>query len=91
MISCNQIKINGERKGIKYKNGFYVAKKSEVDIRTLYCDMTSDVGAWTLLLTSAHGNWKKSQVNGLLQGLLTILIFCKINFSAILPIQQNSF
>ena len=62
-ISCNQIKINGERKGIKYTNGFYIAKKSEVDIRTLYCDMTSDDGAWTLLVTSIHGNWTKSQVS----------------------------
>jgi len=61
-ISCNQIKMNGERKGIKYKNGFYIAKKSEFDLRTLYCDMTSDAGAWTLLVTSAHGNWTKSQV-----------------------------
>ena len=55
--------MNGERKGIKYKSGFYIAKKSEVDTRTIYCDMTSDAGAWTLLVTSAHGNWTKSQVS----------------------------
>jgi len=60
--SCNEIKVKGQRKGVSYKNGFYIAKKSETDIRTLYCDMTSDVGAWTLLVTSAHGNWTKDQV-----------------------------
>ena len=46
-----------------YRNGYYVAKKSEFETRTLYCDMTSDAGGWTLLLTSAHGNWTKDQVD----------------------------
>ena len=61
--SCNEIKVNGQRKGVIYKNGFYIAKKSATEIRTLYCDMTSDLGGWTLLVTSALGNWTKRQVN----------------------------
>ena len=45
-----------------FQNGFYIAKKSEFETVTLYCDMTSDAGGWTLLLTSAHGKWTKDQV-----------------------------
>ncbi|XP_065054894.1 uncharacterized protein LOC135683537 isoform X1 [Rhopilema esculentum] len=60
--SCNQIKVNGIRNGGSYKNGFYNLKESGANYRTVYCDMTSDVGAWTLLVTSAHGNWTKPEV-----------------------------
>ena len=60
--SCNEIKISGQRKGVVFQNGFYIAKKSEFETVTLYCDMTSDAGGWTLLLTSAHGKWTKDQV-----------------------------
>jgi len=28
----------------------------------VYCDMTSEPGAYTLLVTSAHGNWRVDEV-----------------------------
>ena len=45
-----------------YKDGYYNIKGTGGNIRTVYCDMTSDAGAWTLLVTSATGGWTKPQV-----------------------------
>lgn len=60
--SCNQLKTKGSRLGEVYKDGYYNIKGTGGNMRTVYCDMNSDAGAWTLLVTSATGGWTKPQV-----------------------------
>lgn len=37
-------------------------KKDDVDYLPVFCDMTSDLGAYTLLVTSASNNWNAKDV-----------------------------
>ena len=37
-------------------------KQNDVDYLPVYCDMTSDPGAYTLLVTSVSNNWKAADV-----------------------------
>eukprot|EP00795_Rhopilema_esculentum_P015280 gene15280-6491_t len=60
--SCNQIKLGGERNGAVYKSGYYTIEATGANILTVYCDMESGPGAWTLLVTSTSNKWTASQV-----------------------------
>ena len=37
-------------------------KENDADFLTVFCDMTSDPGAYTLLVTSASNNWNAKDV-----------------------------
>ena len=37
-------------------------KKDDVDYLSVFCDMKSDFGAYTLLVTSASNNWNAKDV-----------------------------
>eukprot|EP00794_Sanderia_malayensis_P020639 gene20639-22674_t len=62
--SCNQLKTAGQRLGANVnKNGYYnIRGQQPASIKTVYCDMESDAGAWTLLVTSVNGGWTMDQV-----------------------------
>lgn len=60
--SCNQVKVYGTQLGITYDDGVYMIKKDDVDYLPVFCDMTSDLGAYTLLVTSASNNWNAKDV-----------------------------
>lgn len=60
--SCNQVKVYGTQLGITYDDGVYMIKKDDVDYLPVFCDMTSDLGAYTLLITSASNNWNAKDV-----------------------------
>ena len=47
----------------RYDDGVYIIKKDDISVQPVYCDMTSDPGAWTLLITSITGGWGYEQVN----------------------------
>lgn len=47
----------------KIKSGVYMIKRSSYQYLPVMCDMTSDPGAWTLLVTSVTNGWQKNQVN----------------------------
>lgn len=57
------MKARGERQGLKFNDGVYMIKlKDNQEYLPAYCDMTSESGAYTLLVTSAHGNWRVNDV-----------------------------
>jgi len=60
--SCNQIKVYGSQLGNTYDDGVYMIKENDVDFLPVFCDMTSDPGAYTLLVTSASNNWNAKDV-----------------------------
>ncbi|XP_032229700.2 uncharacterized protein LOC5505409 [Nematostella vectensis] len=61
--SCNEIKLHGVRKGRSYEDGYYMATLlGHAQYLPVYCDMTSEPGAFTLLVTSRHNNWTREQV-----------------------------
>ena len=60
--SCNQIKVYGQQLGTVYDDGVYMIKQNDVDYLPAFCDMTSDLGAYTLLVTSVSNNWKVADV-----------------------------
>ncbi|XP_048584529.1 uncharacterized protein LOC5514577 [Nematostella vectensis] len=61
--SCNDIKVHGVRSGNSYKDGYYMATLlGHAQYLPVYCDMTSEPGAYTLLVTSRHNNWRREQV-----------------------------
>ena len=62
-VSCNDIKVHGNHKGMKdFKDGLYFIKSSKTNQLPVYCDMTSNSSAWTLLVTSKQNNWTAQQV-----------------------------
>ena len=44
------------------KDGRYMIRKTSYEYIPVYCDMTSESGAYTLLVTSAHNSWRKEDV-----------------------------
>ncbi|KAJ7312351.1 hypothetical protein OS493_039749 [Desmophyllum pertusum] len=44
------------------KDGLYMIRKNDHEYLPVYCDMTSEQGAYTLLVTSASNGWKKNEV-----------------------------
>jgi len=43
-------------------DGLYMIRKNAHEYLPVYCDMTSEQGAYTLLVTSASNGWKKDEV-----------------------------
>lgn len=43
-------------------DGVYMIERTPDQYLPVMCDMTSDHGAWTLLVTSKSNGWQKSQV-----------------------------
>lgn len=60
--SCNEIKMKNGESRAGMKDGIYMIRKTTHDYLPVYCDMTSEVGAYTLLVTSASNGWKKDEV-----------------------------
>lgn len=53
------------KSGIKkdqFHDGVYMIKRSPHQYLPVMCDMRSDPGAWTLLVTSATNGWTENQV-----------------------------
>ena len=50
--------------GIKaqLENGIYMIRKNSHEYLPVYCDMTSEPGGYTLLVTSASNGWNKTEV-----------------------------
>lgn len=44
------------------KDGLYMIRKNSHEYLPVYCDMTSEQGAYTLLVTSASNGWNKNEV-----------------------------
>ncbi|XP_048582654.1 uncharacterized protein LOC116601185 isoform X2 [Nematostella vectensis] len=66
--SCNQIKLH-KSPDVRLSDGVYmIATKDPATYLPVYCDMTSEPGAYTLLVTSANGNWKPQEVTVRNQG-----------------------
>ncbi|XP_074645823.1 uncharacterized protein LOC141902080 [Tubulanus polymorphus] len=59
--SCNDIKNHAAHSG-NFVDGFYMIKSADGFHRAVYCDMESEEGAYTLLVTSRHNNWTREQV-----------------------------
>ncbi|KAK3726269.1 hypothetical protein QZH41_003046 [Actinostola sp. cb2023] len=61
--SCNDIKVHGVRAGQTYKDGYYMIRViNEYQYLPVFCDMTSEPGAFTLIVTSRHNQWTRAQV-----------------------------
>lgn len=61
--SCNDIKVHGVMAGREYTDGYYMINPAKpANYLPVFCDMTSDEGAFTLLVTSANGNWTRNEV-----------------------------
>ena len=53
-----------KRGGIKaqLEDGIYMIRKNAHEYLPVYCDMTSESGGYTLLVTSASSGWSKNEV-----------------------------
>ncbi|KAK3698442.1 hypothetical protein QZH41_010011 [Actinostola sp. cb2023] len=61
--SCFDIKVHGVRFSRKYKDDYYMIRLlNDSSYLPVFCDMTSDPGAFTLVVTSRHNNWTREQV-----------------------------
>ncbi|PFX30175.1 Retinol dehydrogenase 8 [Stylophora pistillata] len=60
--SCNEIKSENRGNKAAGKDGLYFIRKNSHEYLPVYCDMTSEQGAYTLLVTSASNGWKKNEV-----------------------------
>lgn len=60
--SCNEIKMKTGIPKNTLEDKVYMIKRTPHQYLPVMCDMKSDHGAWTLLVTSASNGWKKSQV-----------------------------
>ncbi|XP_068727258.1 uncharacterized protein [Montipora capricornis] len=60
--SCNELKTKKRGRGAPLKDGLYMIHQTS-QYFPVYCDMTSETGAYTLLVTSSTNGWSKSKVN----------------------------
>ena len=60
--SCNEIKSENRGNKAAEKDGLYFILRNSHEYLPVYCDMTSEQGAYTLLVTSASNGWKKNEV-----------------------------
>lgn len=60
--SCNELKTKKRGRGAPLKDGLYMIHQNS-QYFPVYCDMTSETGAYTLLVTSSTNGWSKSKVN----------------------------
>ena len=57
------MKLHRARAGNSYQDGFYMIQLADkAQYLPVYCDMTTEAGAFTLLVTSAHNGWTPAQV-----------------------------
>ncbi|KAK3716436.1 hypothetical protein QZH41_016844, partial [Actinostola sp. cb2023] len=61
--SCFDIKVHGVRLSRAYKDNYYMIRLlNDSSYLPVFCDMTSDPGAFTLVVTSRHNKWTRAQV-----------------------------
>ncbi|KAK3716434.1 hypothetical protein QZH41_016845, partial [Actinostola sp. cb2023] len=61
--SCFDIKVHGVRLSRTYKDNYYMIRLlNDSSYLPVFCDMTSDPGAFTLVVTSRHNKWTRAQV-----------------------------
>jgi len=60
--SCNEIKIKSRGNRAELRDGIYMIRKNSHEYLPVYCDMTSESGGYTLLVTSASNGWNENEV-----------------------------
>jgi len=55
--------VHGSQHSQTFQDGYYMIRLiNDSSYLPVFCDMTSDPGAYTLVVTSRHNNWTRAQV-----------------------------